>query len=185
MHYWLPAVAAGLVIAATPAIQQNPVGEWRVADGSAHVRIVDCGSALWGVVSWEETPGRDTRNPDPALRTRPTLGMPVLLDMTPARKPDRWTGHVYNADNGRTYAASIEMRGPDTLRVQGCTLRFLCGGENWTRTDSASAGAGGARLSTARRDSAAVDATPADTTASWASAPAAAVCARIGAMAGY
>lgn len=161
MRHWLPAASACLLVVAVSAGRQGPVGEWRVADGSAHLRIVDCDSVLWGVVSWEDTAGFDVHNPNPALRTRPTLGMPVLVHMTPSGTPMRWRGHVYNARNGKTYTASIRMHGPDTLRVRGCTLHILCGGEYWTRLSEGA-------------DTAAVAATP-----SPATAPAAAICARV------
>jgi uncharacterized protein (DUF2147 family) len=133
MRYWVPALAALLLATAAPAAAPSPVGEWRVADGTAHIRVVDCGGALWGVVSWEKKPGRDTENPDPAKRKRPTLGMPVLLHMTPGDERGHWEGNVYNAENGNTYDASIEMRGRDKLHVEGCALGILCGGEDWTR----------------------------------------------------
>src|SRR4051812_9457691 len=71
----------------------DPTGEWRVAKGYAHIRIANCNGALWGVISWEQQPGgRDSQNPDPALRNRPILGSPILLDMKP--KGDRWEGQI-------------------------------------------------------------------------------------------
>ena len=37
---------------------------------------------MWGVVAWEKQPGgRDSNNPDASKKSRPTLGMPILLDM--------------------------------------------------------------------------------------------------------
>ncbi|HEU5019475.1 MAG TPA: DUF2147 domain-containing protein [Pseudolabrys sp.] len=118
---------------ATAAHAQDPTGEWQVANGAAHVRIVDCGPALWGVVSWEKRPGRDINNPNPALRQRPTLGMPILLHMRPADEASKWEGEVYNSEDGRTYDASIAIRSADTLHIEGCALGIFCGGENWTR----------------------------------------------------
>jgi uncharacterized protein (DUF2147 family) len=113
-----------------------PTGEWLVADRVARIKIVDCGGHLWGVVAWEARPGgTDTRNPDPQLRSRPTLGMPILLDMAPTR-PNKWEGQVYNSQNGKTYSASISLSDPNTLRIQGCVFGFLCGGENWTRVET-------------------------------------------------
>lgn len=113
-----------------------PTGEWLVADRVARIKIVDCGGHLWGVVAWEARPGgTDQRNPDPQLRSRPTLGMPILLDMTLA-KPNRWEGQVYNSQNGKTYSANISLSDPNTLRIQGCVFGFLCGGENWTRVET-------------------------------------------------
>src|SRR5262249_48302050 len=58
--------------------QPSPVGEWLVADRVARIKIVDCNGHLWGVVAWEARAGTDTKNPDPKLRNRPTLGMPIL-----------------------------------------------------------------------------------------------------------
>ena len=81
----------------------DPIGEWRVANGNANIRIDNCNGALWGVISWEREPGGvDAQNPNPAERKRPTLGMPILLDMKPTR-PGLWQGEVYNAENGKTY----------------------------------------------------------------------------------
>jgi uncharacterized protein (DUF2147 family) len=110
----------------------DATGEWQVEDGRAHIRIVDCGGLLWGVVSWERTPGLDSHNPDRAKRGRPTLGIPILLNMK-LGDPGQWEGEIYNAQNGKTYDASIELRDDGALRVEGCTLGVLCGGEDWKR----------------------------------------------------
>lgn len=110
----------------------DPTGEWLVAKKIARIRIVDCDQKIWGLVSWEARPGVDKNNPDKGLSTRPTLGMPILLGMTPTR-PDKWEGEIYNSENGKKYDASVSLLDPDTLKVQGCVLGFLCGGENWSR----------------------------------------------------
>jgi len=129
---------AAFAVHAAP--QPDPVGEWMVEKGYATIRIVDCNGQYWGVVASEQTPGIDKNNPDARLRSRPTLGMPVLMGMKPS-KPNEWSGEIYNSQDGRTYSASISLVGPDILKVQGCVLGFLCGGENWTRIapDKASA----------------------------------------------
>jgi uncharacterized protein (DUF2147 family) len=124
--------SATLLAAATPASAAEPIGEWLVKDASARIKIDNCGDALWGVVAWEKEPGTDEHNPDPAKRTRPTLGMPILLGMKPG-EANRWDGDVYNAENGKTYSSHISLVSPDVLRVEGCVLGFLCGGEDWTR----------------------------------------------------
>ncbi|MBV8449019.1 MAG: DUF2147 domain-containing protein [Hyphomicrobiales bacterium] len=111
----------------------SPVGEWLVNDRTARIRIENCGGALWGIVSWEKSPGGlDVHNPDPAKRARATLGLPIILDMRPSQA-GRYDGEVYNADNGKIYTAHISMVNRDTLRIEGCVLGFLCGGENWMR----------------------------------------------------
>lgn len=115
----------------------DPTGEWLVAKKLARIKIADCDGRLWGIVAWEAQPGIDNKNPDPNLRSRPTLGMPILLGMTPS-KPNQWDGQIYNSQDGRIYAASISLVDPNTLQVKGCFLGFLCGGENWTRVETAS-----------------------------------------------
>jgi len=128
-------IATGVLCLLTggTALAQSPMGEWRVKEGTADIRIVQCGGALWGVIAWTITPsGNDENNPDPALRSRPIMGMPILINMQPAG--NRWEGHVYNAENGQTYSSNISLLSPDTLKIEGCVLGGLfCGGEEWTR----------------------------------------------------
>ena len=113
----------------------DPFGEWLVEDGVATVKIADCSGHLWGIIASEKTPGGlDAQNPDKSKRTRPTLGMPILLDMKPdPDEKNKWAGHIYNAKNGKTYDASIEPMSATQLKVEGCVLDFLCGGQTWTR----------------------------------------------------
>src|SRR5690606_871638 len=40
---------------------------------------------------------------------------------------------VYNAKNGKKYDSKIRLSNPDALKIEGCVLGFLCGGETWTR----------------------------------------------------
>ena len=127
---------SGLFLATvvTPALAADPTGDWKVADGVASIRVAQCSGNMWGAVSWEKTPGgTDKNNPDPAKQTRPTLGMPILIEMK--RKPgvDAWEGQVYNAKDGQFYSSTIKPVGTDQLEIQGCVLGFLCGGETWTR----------------------------------------------------
>ena len=116
------------------ALAADPPGDWRVADAVANIRVAQCNGSMWGVVAWEKEPGgRDANNPDPAKKSRPTLGMPILIDMKKKAGVDSWEGQVYNAKDGQTYASSITPHGTDQLEIQGCVLGFLCGGETWTR----------------------------------------------------
>jgi len=116
------------------ALAADPTGDWRVADGVANIRVADCSGAIWGVVAWEKTPGgHDTNNPDVSKRNRPTLGMPILIDMKKKPGVDQWEGQVYNAKDGQFYSSTIKPIGSDQLEIQGCVLGFLCGGETWTR----------------------------------------------------
>lgn len=117
------------------ALAADVTGDWRVADGVANIRVAQCNGSMWGVVAWEKTPGgRDSHNPDPAKQSRPTLAMPILIDMKKkAGVADTWEGQVYNAKDGQLYSSTIKPAGTDQLEIQGCVLGFLCGGESWTR----------------------------------------------------
>ena len=116
------------------ALAADPTGDWRVADGVANIRVAECNGSMWGVVAWEKTPGgRDTNNPDVSKKSRPTLGMPILIDMKRKAAVDQWEGQVYNAKDGQFYSSTIKPVGSDQLEIQGCVLGFLCGGETWTR----------------------------------------------------
>jgi uncharacterized protein (DUF2147 family) len=118
----------------TSALAADATGDWRVADGVANIRVAQCGGSMWGVVVWEKEPGgRDTNNPDVSKKNRPTLGMPILLDMKKKPGSDSWEGQVYNAKDGQTYSSSITPTDADHLEIRGCVLGFLCGGETWTR----------------------------------------------------
>ena len=126
--------ASVILLASGSARAADPTGDWRVADGVANIRVAQCGASMWGVVAWEKQPGgRDGNNPDVSKRSRPTLGMPILLDMKKKAGTDSWEGQVYNAKDGQTYSSSITPRDADHLEIRGCVLGFLCGGETWTR----------------------------------------------------
>ena len=123
-------LAAGLA----PAMAADPTGDWRVADGVANIRVAECNGSMWGAVSWEKVPGgRDTNNPDVSKQSRPTLGMPILIDMKKQPGVAQWEGQVYNAKDGQFYSSTIRPIGSDQLEIRGCVLGFLCGGETWTR----------------------------------------------------
>ena len=126
--------SALLTSSPTPALAADPTGDWKVADGVANIRVAQCNGSMWGVVAWEKVPGgKDSNNPDPARQNRPTLGMPILIDMKKKPGVDAWEGQVYNAKDGQTYSSTIKPIGNDQLEIQGCVLGFLCGGETWTR----------------------------------------------------
>ena len=46
--------------------------------------------------------------------------------------PEKWSGRIYNADDGQSYDSHITVAGTDTLKIEGC-VGALCGGETWTR----------------------------------------------------
>jgi uncharacterized protein (DUF2147 family) len=117
----------------------EPTGVWLTQAGDARVRVSKCGGGICGVIVWLREPidpatGRpavDNKNPNPSLATRPMIGLPLFSAMRPSA-PNKWSGQIYNADDGGIYASSVSMSGSDSLRVEGC-VGALCGGETWTR----------------------------------------------------
>jgi len=125
---------AGSFLCLSPALAADPTGDWRVTNGLANIRVAQCSGSMWGAIVWEKTPGGlDEFNPDASKKTRPTLGIAVLIDMKKKPGADEWEGQVYNAEDGRTYSSTITPKGADQLEIRGCVLGILCGGETWTR----------------------------------------------------
>jgi uncharacterized protein (DUF2147 family) len=123
-----------LAIGLVPATAADPTGDWRVADGVANIRVAECNGNMWGAVAWEKTPGgRDINNPDVSKQSRPSLAMPILINMKKKPGVDAWEGQVYNAKDGQMYSSTIKPVSADRMEIQGCVLGFLCGGETWTR----------------------------------------------------
>jgi uncharacterized protein (DUF2147 family) len=112
----------------------DPIGDWRVADGTAIVRVHKCGSSLCGsVLSTTGDPGKDSHNPDPSKRQRSVIGLEVLINMTKATE-NSWTGATYNAEDGQTYSARITLLSDQQLQIQGCVPGGgACGSETWAR----------------------------------------------------
>jgi uncharacterized protein (DUF2147 family) len=131
------------LLAAPPANAQaagEVSGIWLTQAGDAKVRVSKCGGGICGVVVWLKDPinpatGKpqvDDKNPNPSLARRPMIGLPLFMAMQPSG-PNKWSGQIYNADDGNSYVSNVAVSGPDTLRVEGC-VGVLCGGETWSRS---------------------------------------------------
>jgi uncharacterized protein (DUF2147 family) len=123
--------AAALACLSAPALGANETGTWLVEDKTAVIRVEPCEAGLCGSIGWAQTPGTDRNNPDAKLRSRNIVGMQFFTMKAAGR--NRWKGEIYNAKDGKTYSGGLELTGPNSLRIEGCVLGFLCGGETWTR----------------------------------------------------
>jgi len=134
MRLTLVAAAASLAFLAAPAVAQaqSAVGNWQREDGTSRIRVAPCGANLCGTVTWTNTPRLDERNPDPALRTRSTVGVTIFTGMRPNGE-NRWSGSAYNTEDGQTYSGNMSVNGA-TLVTQGCVMGgLICRSVNWTR----------------------------------------------------
>ncbi len=46
---------------------------------------------------------------------------------------NKWSGTIYNADDGKSYSSDVIVAAPRKLEVRGCVMGILCGGETWTK----------------------------------------------------
>jgi uncharacterized protein (DUF2147 family) len=118
-------------------------GEWVTEGDKARVRIEPCAAnaqELCGTITWSyrppdapaDGPLLDINNSDPALRSRPIVGLPLLQGFKPDGT-DAWSGGtIYDPEGGKTYKSKFRLKGPDTLEVDGCVL-FICESQTWTR----------------------------------------------------
>ena len=137
----MAAVATTALLASISlAAERDALGLWLTKDRDAKVRVTDCGGSLCGTIAWlaapidKETgkPSTDKMNPDPSRRARPLVGVRIF-GMQPVG-PNRWSGPIYNADDGKTYHGNVELLGPNELKIEGCLGPF-CDHEIWVRTN--------------------------------------------------
>jgi uncharacterized protein (DUF2147 family) len=127
-----------LAASAVSAYAADPFGTWLTGDGQARIRVDRCGGNLCGTIVWLKEPidratGKpevDDKNPDPKKQKRPIIGLRIF-SMKPADS-GAWSGSIYNADDGKNYAATVTPQSQSSLVVRGCAGVF-CGDDTWTR----------------------------------------------------
>lgn len=129
----------GLAVAAAPAIAVAPVsaqptaellGHWVNPRGSVVVETQACGTHLCGRVSWASAEALQDAK-DAGIDS--LIGIELLRDYNPSAS-GTWRGHVYVPDMGRTFYSTIDMDGPDALRISGCILGgLICKSQIWHR----------------------------------------------------
>jgi uncharacterized protein (DUF2147 family) len=130
----VPAIA---LWSAAAAVSPGTIeGRWRTDDGKGIVTIAPCGTRMCGRTSavldtGPNVPKTDVNNPDPRLRTRPILGMPVLTGFT--RSGAMWRGgRAYDPKTGKSYRSTLALNPDGSLKVTGCVL-VICQSRRWTR----------------------------------------------------
>ena len=125
-----------------PAQAGDPLGNWLTGDKKGKVHIVNCGGALCGNLVWlaepndpgTNQPRLDDQNADPGKRSRPLVGIPIVLSMKPSGS-DKWDGEVYNSRDGKTYSGSFTLTGANSAELKGCVAAIFCKSETWTRSN--------------------------------------------------
>jgi uncharacterized protein (DUF2147 family) len=139
----LAPAALALALTMPCAFAADPIGTWLTETGTSRIRIVDCGGALCGTIAWmkepidpeTQKPRLDKFNAETAKRNRPLMGVTIVIGMKPSGAV-KWSGQVYNAEDGKTYSGSITMVSTGALKLEGCALAgLICKAQTWTRAN--------------------------------------------------
>jgi len=138
------ALSAALLLtglsAAAADTGKDPSGTWLTGDGRAKIRIDRCGPGqklVCGKVVWLKVPNdggaprTDLKNPDPKKRARPVIGLQLIEGLKP--DDEKFTGELYNIEEGKIYTVSLERESEAELSVSGCMLKVLCGSQTWIK----------------------------------------------------
>ena len=102
-----------------------------------------CGKKICGKIVWLKEPNYrdskdgpvgatkvDRKNPDPALRSRPIIGLQVMKGVTATGKNTWGRGTCYNPESGKTYRCKMKLVSPDRLEMRGF-IGFSLFGRNY------------------------------------------------------
>ncbi len=126
------------------------VGTWLNQKQDAKIDVVKCGDAYCGKIVWlknptypagstEGTPGTvkiDHKNPDPARKKTPLMGLQIM-DGFQFAGDNLWkNGKIYDPDSGKLYSAKATLVSHDHLDLRGFVGISLIGRtEKWTRAN--------------------------------------------------
>lgn len=128
-------LAASMLAVAAPVLAaENITGAWYTKDKRALVTIAPCGKALCGKITrLIEQPKSgattDVNNPDPILKKRKLIGLPILSGFV--ADGGKWRGKIYDPNTGKTYRSIVSPSKSGTLNVEGCIAMF-CQTQIWT-----------------------------------------------------
>lgn len=129
-------LAASFASAAPSAVAVSSIdGTYLDPGGYVHISVRPCGDTRCGVITRivrakPGEPDNDTHNRNPALRSRPILGITILSGLR--WRDGAWRGQVYNPEDGGTYRAVVRPGDGGALSVQGC-LAMICRTQRWPK----------------------------------------------------
>ncbi|THD54887.1 DUF2147 domain-containing protein [Phenylobacterium sp.] len=140
----LAAVLLAVAHGARAAPGDQVFGVWLTQAKDGKVRIAPCANdaaQTCGVILSGKAPdGQDARlvtdikNPDPALRSRPIVGLQIISGFRRDGEGGWTGGRIYDPVGGKTYKAKMGAGPNGALKVAGCVL-FFCRAETWTRVE--------------------------------------------------
>jgi uncharacterized protein (DUF2147 family) len=125
-----------LSLACTPAAAQkaeDALGVWLNPENGSNVEFYKCGESVCGkIVKVADGQKTDDKNPDPAKRNRPIVGL-VIMQGAKQTGDNKWSGDLYNREDGKTYSGTVTIKSKDRLDLSGCVALVLCKTVTWTR----------------------------------------------------
>lgn len=127
--------AGSFSLSAQAQNQASPEGLWLTENERAVISVVQCPEGLCGAVYWVIEGGMrfDDKNEDPAMRDRPMCGLKILWGFKQQDAMNWIDGHIYKADEGNMYNASLQMLPKGKMLVRGFVGMPLFGkSQTWT-----------------------------------------------------
>jgi uncharacterized protein (DUF2147 family) len=128
----LALLTASLILSTQSAAQSSSlIDEWWTPGFNARVKLAPCENKLCGTITWAWD-----EQPIDVVDRRPLVGQRIISGMM-VNAAQGYSGSIYNPEDGRTYNASMRLKSPNTLLVEGCVF-FICQKQVWRRYSSAS-----------------------------------------------
>ena len=132
------AVLLGLAMASGRASAQaaeDAFGVWLNPENQSNVEFYRCGEGLCAkVTKVSDGQTTDDKNPDPAKRNRPIVGL-VIMEGAKKSGDNKWSGTLYNRADGKSYSGTITVKSKSTLDLSGCVALVVCRTTTWTRVN--------------------------------------------------
>jgi len=132
-----------LLFISTISFGQNQIiGKWLTQDKDGYVELYQLKGKYFGKIVWIKSPNNekgkpkvDEKNPNPALRNTPVLGLVFLKDFVYSASDKEWTnGTIYDPKSGKTYKSTVWLTDNNTLNVRGY-WGFIYSTAVWTRVN--------------------------------------------------
>ncbi len=152
MKAWIVASALFTVLFGTTfahgAAGDAILGFWNTQDHDTRFEFYRCGRQYCGKISYLREPNYspgdsdglaglpklDTHNPDPLLRKRTLLGLPLIGGFRYVGDNSWEGGTIYDPEDGRKYSCKIWLDGKNRLELRGYLGFSLFGRtETWVR----------------------------------------------------
>jgi uncharacterized protein (DUF2147 family) len=109
-------------------------GVWLNPENGSNIEFYKCGGDALCAKLTKVTDGQktDDKNPDPAKRNQPIVGL-VIMENARRSGANKWSGSLYNRENGKSYSGTITVQSKDRLDLSGCVAGVFCRTVTWTR----------------------------------------------------